>query len=88
MYEIELSQDAVEDLKHFKKFEQQQVIAGIEAQLQSEPSVETRNRKRLRPNDVAEWELRLGRLALSLKRVMGARIPFGAMIFTNSRQKR
>lgn len=61
MYEIELTQDALKDLRHLKKFEQQQIVAGIEAQLQYEPAVETRNRKRLRPNDVAEWELRLGR---------------------------
>ena len=27
-----------------------------------EPTVETRNRKRLRPNPVAPWELRIGRV--------------------------
>ena len=26
-----------------------------------EPNIETRNRKRLRPNETAEWELRLGK---------------------------
>lgn len=35
---------------------------GIERQLTSEPSKETRNRKLLRPNPVAPWELRLGDL--------------------------
>ncbi len=33
----------------------------IEKQLQHQPVAETRNRKRLHPNDLAEWELRLGR---------------------------
>ena len=32
---------------------------GIERQLMYEPGVETRNRKRLRPNRIAEWELRI-----------------------------
>jgi hypothetical protein len=34
------------------------VIAAIETQLRDEPDRETRNRKRLRPNQLAEWELR------------------------------
>ena len=33
----------------------------IDAQLRYEPTVETRNRKELRPNEVASWELRIGR---------------------------
>jgi mRNA-degrading endonuclease RelE of RelBE toxin-antitoxin system len=61
MYDIEFTQDAIDDLRFLKKNEQQQVIAGIESQLLYEPNVETRNRKRLRPNDVSEWELRLGK---------------------------
>jgi mRNA-degrading endonuclease RelE of RelBE toxin-antitoxin system len=35
------------------------IVAGVEAHLQHEPRVETRNRKRLRPNPVAPWELRI-----------------------------
>jgi mRNA-degrading endonuclease RelE of RelBE toxin-antitoxin system len=38
------------------------VLDAIEALLQYEPLVETRNRKPLRPNPVAPWELRVGRL--------------------------
>lgn len=37
------------------------MITGIESQLLYEPAVETRNRKRLSPNKVSEWELRLGK---------------------------
>ncbi len=61
MYEIEFTPEALEDLKSLRKFEQKEIIEGIETQLRHEPMVETRNRKKLRPNDVAEWELRVGR---------------------------
>jgi mRNA-degrading endonuclease RelE of RelBE toxin-antitoxin system len=61
MYEINLLPTAQEDLKSLRKFEQKDVVAGIKAQLRYEPTVETRNRKRLEPNELAEWELRIGR---------------------------
>lgn len=38
----------------FTKVERKQIIAELELQLTYEPMVETRNRKRLRPNKVAE----------------------------------
>ncbi|MEQ8961114.1 MAG: type II toxin-antitoxin system RelE/ParE family toxin [Coleofasciculus sp. C2-GNP5-27] len=60
MFEIELTDQAIEDLQWFKKHQQNVIIDGIEANLGYEPATETRNRKRLRPNDTAEWELRLG----------------------------
>ncbi len=34
---------------------------GIDKQLVDEPHVETRNRKRLRPNRTSEWEVRIGK---------------------------
>jgi len=61
MYEIEFTVNALEDLQAFKKFEQQIIISGINTQLKYEPTVENRNRFRMRPNEVAEWELRLGK---------------------------
>jgi mRNA-degrading endonuclease RelE of RelBE toxin-antitoxin system len=36
------------------------VLNAIKVQLQHEPFRETRNRKRLRPNPLAPWELRVG----------------------------
>ena len=62
MYDIEFDPDALEDLRSLRKFEQKQVLDGIEIQLRHDPNVETRNRKRLRPNEIAEWELRVGQL--------------------------
>ena len=45
----------------FRKNEQEEILNGMEANLLYEPTIETLNRKRLRPNDTAEWELRLGK---------------------------
>lgn len=61
MFEIEFTHSARQDLKTLRKFEQQIVLDGIDEHLQFEPTVETWNRKRLHPNDIADWELRLGK---------------------------
>ena len=60
MYQIDYTTKAIEELTWFKKYEQNEIIDEIEAQLRYEPTVETRNRKRMRPNTTAEWELRIG----------------------------
>lgn len=36
------------------------MVDAIEEQLQHQPGVETRRRKKLRPNEFAGWELRVG----------------------------
>ena len=61
MFEIEFTRKALSDLAWFKKNAQQEILDGIEAALRHEPNLEAQNRKRLRPNATAEWELRLGR---------------------------
>jgi mRNA-degrading endonuclease RelE of RelBE toxin-antitoxin system len=38
------------------------VFDTVERQLAHEPNVETRNRKPMRPNPIAPWELRIGNL--------------------------
>lgn len=38
------------------------VLDAIDEQLQFQPLVETRNRKPMRPNPIAPWELRVGNL--------------------------
>ena len=42
--------------------ERSTALDAIERQLLHEPLVETRNRKPLRPNPIAPWELRVGNL--------------------------
>ena len=61
-FEITLTLKASDDLKALRKIEQKAVTEGIERQLKTEPATETRNRKKLRPNGTAEWELRIGNL--------------------------
>jgi mRNA-degrading endonuclease RelE of RelBE toxin-antitoxin system len=56
---IDISDDAIKEVEVFRKHERQRIFAGMETQLSHQPNVETRNRKLLRPNDLAEWELRL-----------------------------
>ncbi len=60
-FRLEFTPEAVEDLRHLRKAERKHIIAELEIHLAHEPSVETRNRKKLRPNQLAEWELRIGR---------------------------
>ena len=62
MYEVKITHDAMEDLERLKKLQRQAALRGIELQLAYEPTLETRNRKRLRPNTLANWELRVGNL--------------------------
>jgi mRNA-degrading endonuclease RelE of RelBE toxin-antitoxin system len=59
MFDIVFTTEAVDDLRPLRKFDQQQVIDAIETQLRHQPDQPTRNRKRLRPNALAEWELRV-----------------------------
>ena len=58
-YEIEFVSSAKAHLNGFETAERVRIVAAIEQQLSNEPSVETRNRKRLRPNPLAPWELRV-----------------------------
>jgi mRNA-degrading endonuclease RelE of RelBE toxin-antitoxin system len=74
MYSIEFTPSALDDLKALRKKEQKQVVEGIEAQLIDQPTAETRNRKKLRPNNVAEWELRHGRFRVFYNVLNEARI--------------
>src|SRR5438128_11918948 len=60
-FEIKYTDAAIEDLETFRKYDQTLVLDNIDRQLTNQPSVATRNRKRLRPNRVSEWELRIGR---------------------------
>ncbi|MBW4508889.1 MAG: hypothetical protein KME64_20590 [Scytonematopsis contorta HA4267-MV1] len=60
MYEIEFTPEAVTDLRYFRKFEQNIIIDAMQTQLPYEPDIETKNRFRREPADIADWELRIG----------------------------
>lgn len=59
-FQIIFSPEARGHLKAFPKNEQKIILEGISDQLQFQPTVETRQRKLLRPNPLAPWELRIG----------------------------
>ncbi len=56
---IEFTLEAIEDLRLLRKYDQQQIVEGIESQLLHQANQQSRNRKRLRTNQLAEWELRI-----------------------------
>lgn len=60
MFRIEFTPEALEDLRSLRRFDQEQIVGGIEGQLPHQATEPSRNRKRLRPNQLAEWELRIG----------------------------
>ena len=59
-YRIEYSPACLEHLRRLPAGEQAAVLDAIDRQLAHQPMVETRNRKPMRPNPLAPWELRLG----------------------------
>ena len=61
-YRIEYSPDTEDHFRALKKHQQVIVLNTVEKQLQDQPTVETRNRKPMRPNPVAPWELRIGNI--------------------------
>jgi len=60
MFNIAWTESALDDLRFFEKREQRIIADGIDEQLVHEPLTRTRNRKPLRPNSLAKWEVRLG----------------------------
>jgi len=59
MFDIDLLPDAIEDLKWFRKSDQVIVRDQIEAILRHQADEETRNRKKLLPGHLSDWELRI-----------------------------
>jgi mRNA-degrading endonuclease RelE of RelBE toxin-antitoxin system len=62
MFGFEFAPQARKDLDWFRKNDQKRICDGVEKQLCHQPLVQTRNRKRLRPGHVSQWELRIGDL--------------------------
>ena len=61
-YSIEYLRPALEHLRYLTARQRSTVFAGVDEQLRHEPTVGTRNRKQMRANVLASWELRLGDL--------------------------
>ena len=61
-YAIEYSPEAEDHLRRLTTRQQRSVVDAVDRQLADQPTVETRNRKPMRLNPVAPWELRIGDL--------------------------
>ena len=61
-YRIRFAESAEEQLAQLAARQRAIVFDAVKVQLRYEPLRETRNRKRLRPNPLAPWELRVGTL--------------------------
>jgi mRNA-degrading endonuclease RelE of RelBE toxin-antitoxin system len=62
LYRIEYSPDAEGHLRWLTARQRTVVLDAVDEQLTHEPMVETRNRKPMRPNPLAPWELRIAEL--------------------------
>ncbi len=60
-YEINITEDAWQDLQYFKVYEQRIIADAIELYLSQNAEVESEYRKKLRPNSLAPWELKTGK---------------------------
>ena len=61
-YRIEFSPEVEDHLRVLNRRNQAIALGAIEKQLAHQPDIETRNRKPMRPNPLAPWELRVGNM--------------------------
>jgi mRNA-degrading endonuclease RelE of RelBE toxin-antitoxin system len=61
-FRIDYSPEVKDHLRSLTARQRSTVFGAIKTQLVDQPTVVTRNRKPMRPNPLAEWELRLGSL--------------------------
>lgn len=59
-YQIDYSPAAEEHLRGLTARQRTTILDSVDRQLAHEPNVETKNRKPMRPNPIAPWELRVG----------------------------
>lgn len=58
-YRIVYSPEAEDHMRALTARQQATIMATVDRQLPHQPTLETRNRKRMRPNPLATWELRV-----------------------------
>ncbi|HLO48776.1 MAG TPA: type II toxin-antitoxin system RelE/ParE family toxin [Kamptonema sp.] len=61
-YRIEYSPESEAHLQYLTVRQQVIVLDAVDEQLMYQPTIETKNRKLMRPNPLAPWELRIGNL--------------------------
>ena len=70
-FEIEFTRTAADQVRAYRKFDQQIILGGIEEQLQHQPATETRNKKRLGENELSDWELRIEKFRIFYDVIIG-----------------
>src|SRR5262245_27002109 len=60
MFDIKFTNGAIQDLRAFPPAKQRWIVTALELKLEWDAAHESRDRKRLRPQPVAEWAMRLG----------------------------
>lgn len=63
-YRIWYSPEAEDHLRNLTARQRSTVLDTVDQQLVHQPTVETRNRRPMRPNPIAPWELRIGHLRI------------------------
>ena len=61
---IAFTPSARDDLKYFKIYDQNIILAAIKKFLHSNANLESYKRKRLKPNEFAPWELKVGKFRI------------------------
>jgi len=61
-HRIRYARPTEQHLAHLSPIQQKAVLDAVDRQLTNQPTVQTKNRKRMRPNPLATWELRVGKL--------------------------
>jgi len=59
-FEVKLVPSADDDLVFYKRRQQNVIVDAVEGFLGVDADIESRKRRRLRPNPLAPWELRIG----------------------------
>ena len=58
-FEIKMTSEAEEDLNYFRAYERGVIVDGMKNHLRIDADKESKRRKRLRPNPIAPFELRI-----------------------------
>lgn len=85
-YTVEFARSVEAHLKALTARDRATALAAVERQLSQEPLKETKNRKPLRPNPIAPWELRVGGLRVFYE-VTGADAPIVRILAVGRKQR-
>jgi mRNA-degrading endonuclease RelE of RelBE toxin-antitoxin system len=62
MFDIKFTEHAIEDMEVFSMSERKWIVEALESQLTLDAARETKDRKRLQPDGIVEWAIRLGKV--------------------------